>query len=130
MARITLAQRPEGVQLTIQKLLEHVRSGRIRIPTFQRPMRWGQTDHQLLLDSVLRGFPVGVFLFWKRPAPESRVVLGPWSEEVAANSAAWWVVDGQQRITSLSGTLLHPDPLQPASPFAFYYDLVRSSGTS
>lgn len=125
MSRITLAQRPEGVQLTVQKLLELVRSGRIRIPPFQRPMRWGQNDHQLLLDSVLRGFPAGVFLFWRRPAPESRVVLGPWSAEVASSPDAWWVVDGQQRITSLTGTLLHPDPLQPASPFAFYYDLAR-----
>ncbi|MEA2599126.1 MAG: hypothetical protein QOF89_118 [Acidobacteriota bacterium] len=125
MSRITLAQRPEGVQLTVQKLLEKVRSGDIRIPSFQRPMRWGQNDHQLFLDSVLRGFPAGVFLFWRRPAPPARVVLGPWSEEVAAKPDAWWVVDGQQRITSLTGTLLHPDPLQPASPFAFYYDLAR-----
>lgn len=125
MSRITLAQRPEGVQLTVQKLLELVRSGRIRIPPFQRPMRWGQNDHQLLLDSVLRGFPAGVFLFWRRPAPPARVVLGPWSADVTANPDAWWVVDGQQRITSLTGTLLHPDPLQPASPFAFYYDLAR-----
>lgn len=125
MSRITLAHRPEGVQLTVQTLLELVRSGRIRIPPFQRPMRWGQNDHQLLLDSVLRGFPAGVFLFWKRPAPDSRVMLGPWSAEVASRSDALWVVDGQQRITSLTGTLLHPDPLHPTSPFAFYYDLVR-----
>ncbi|HKI04105.1 MAG TPA: DUF262 domain-containing protein [Thermoanaerobaculia bacterium] len=124
MARITLAQRPEGVRLTVQELLERVRSGRIRIPAFQRPMRWGQNDHQLLLDSVLRGFPAGVFLFWRRLAPSARVVLGPWSAEVASSPDAWWVVDGQQRITSLTGTLLHPDPLQPASPFAFYYDLA------
>jgi len=125
MPRITLAQRPEGVRLTVQELLERVRSGRIRIPVFQRPLRWGQNDHQLLLDSVLRGFPAGVFLFWKRPAPPARVVLGPWSAEVGSSPDAWWVVDGQQRITSLTGTLLHPDPLQPASPFAFYYDLTR-----
>jgi hypothetical protein len=125
MSRITLAQRPEGVQLTVQKLLERVRSGLIRIPPFQRPMRWGQNDHQLLLDSVLRGFPAGVFLFWRLPAPAGKVTLGPWSAEVPASPDAWWVVDGQQRITSLTGTLLHPDPLQPASPFAFYYDLAR-----
>jgi len=123
MSRITLAQRPEGVRLTVQELLERVRSGRIRIPAFQRPLRWGQNDHQLLLDSVLRGFPAGVFLFWRRSALPARIVLGPWSEEVPASPDAWWVVDGQQRITSLTGTLLHPDPLQPASPFAFYYDL-------
>jgi len=125
MSRITLAQRPEGVRLTVQKLLELVRSGRIRIPPFQRPMIWGQNDHQLLLDSVLRGFPAGVFLFWRRPAPASRVALGPWSADVESSTDAWWVVDGQQRITSLTGTLLHPAPLQPASPFAFYYDLSR-----
>ncbi len=125
MVGITLAQRPEGVRLTVQKLLELVRSGRIRIPSFQRPLMWGQNDHQLLLDSVLRGFPAGVFLFWRRPAPPARIVLGPWTAEVEANPDAWWVVDGQQRITSLTGTLLHPDPLQPASPFAFYYDLAR-----
>jgi hypothetical protein len=77
-------------------------------------MRWGQNDHLLLLDSVLRGFPAGVFLFWQRQAPAARVVLGPWSAEVASSPDAWWVVDGQQRITSLTGTLLHPDPLQPA----------------
>lgn len=53
MSRITLAQRPEGVRLTVQELLERVRSGRIRVQNIvaafvAQRARWGENDRPSL----------------------------------------------------------------------------------
>ena len=52
-----------------------------------------------------RGFPVGTLLFWHRPAPADIVSFGPISLNVLQNTNALWVVDGQQRITTLFAAL-------------------------
>ena len=52
--------RPEVVFLG--KLVERVAAGKIRVPRFQRAFVWKQPDLSALLDSVLRGFPIGSIL--------------------------------------------------------------------
>ena len=46
------------------KLVERIAAGKIRVPRFQRAFVWKQTDLHALLDSVLRGFPIGSILVW------------------------------------------------------------------
>lgn len=50
--------------------------GRIRIPEFQRPLRWQWEDVRRLFDSIVKGYPIGNLLLWKRPAPEASIGLG------------------------------------------------------
>ena len=45
-------------------LVERVAAGKIRVPRFQRAFVWKQPDLSALLDSVLRGFPIGSILVW------------------------------------------------------------------
>ena len=60
------------------KLVERVAAGRIRIPRFQRSFVWKQPDLSTLLDSVLRGFPIGSILVWDTEANmESTSRIGP-----------------------------------------------------
>lgn len=86
---------------TIRELHALVVSGRIRLPEFQRSFRWEAKDVRALFDSLLRGFPVGSLLLWKRPAPAGRLRIGVLDVEAPEVPDALWVVDGQQRITSL-----------------------------
>jgi len=60
---------------------------------------------------------------WKRPADAGSVSFGPVTIDVSSTDDAWWVVDGQQRLTSLVAGLKHPDPSDPDDPFVVYYDM-------
>ncbi|HWN71783.1 MAG TPA: DUF262 domain-containing protein [Haliangium sp.] len=103
-----LARRPEAIAVAVEDLLEDVHAGRIRVPRFQRALKWKRNHVDLLLDSIYRGYPIGTLLFWKKPAEAARVQLGPVFIDAPARQDALWVVDGQQRITSLAGVLTGP----------------------
>lgn len=107
-------ERPRVEYRTPDDLVHDVRRGLIRIPTFQRRFKWEAVDIVRLFDSVTQGFPIGNLLFWRRPADAQRLHVGPLTVEAPQIDSALWVVDGQQRITSLVGSLTHahdsPDP--------------------
>ena len=99
-------RRTEAARYKIEQLLDLVTSGRIRVPRFQRGLRWTSTDVERLFDSIYKGYPVGTLLFWQRPAPAAAVELGGVEVDAPERDDALWVVDGQQRITALAGALL------------------------
>ena len=82
--------------------------GRLRLPAFQRDYRWQPGDVESLFDSVLKRYPIGNLLLWERPAEAARISIGPLILDVPTVPRAQWVVDGQQRITSLVGALAAP----------------------
>ena len=94
--------------ITLEELLRHAWTGRLRIPDFRRSFSWSRQDVIRLVDSVLHGYPVGSLLLWERPAEEERVTLGALAVDAPAIDRALWVVDGQQRVVSLAN-VLHPD---------------------
>jgi hypothetical protein len=104
-----LNRRPAAVTVTVRELLTKVQAGEVRIPKFQRPLRWSGQNVVELLDSIWRGYPVGSLLFWKRPAPAEKIKIGNSHLEAPQVSDAWWVVDGQQRVTALGASLLNLD---------------------
>jgi hypothetical protein len=104
-----LARRPQATTVTVKELIRKVHSGEIRVPQFQRPLRWKGVDVQRLMDSVWRGYPVGSLLFWKRRAAAERIRIGGAWINAPAVADAWWVVDGQQRTTALAAALLDLD---------------------
>lgn len=113
--------RPDLRTLRVGDLVSRVRSGEIRIPAFQRGIKWDVHDALKLLDSIERGYPIGALLLWQRPADAERLIHGSLTIDAPALSDALWVVDGQQRILSLARVFAgagHPD-----EPFAAFYDL-------
>jgi hypothetical protein len=108
-----LERRPQARSFSIEDLLGEIRSGKIRVPSFQRGLKWEDEDRLKLFDSVYRGFPVGTLLFWQRPAEAGRIKIDRFSTDAEARSDALWVVDGQQRITTLADVLLVGSGLDP-----------------
>ncbi|MFV0459111.1 MAG: DUF262 domain-containing protein [Actinomycetales bacterium] len=100
--------KPGAITLSLRDLVEDAWEGRIRVPHLQRPFRWGRADVVRLCDSILRGYPIGSLLLWRRPAAAERITLGALTIDAPELADALWVVDGQQRITSLAN-VLHPD---------------------
>ncbi len=69
--------------------------GRLDIPEFQRGFVWAPERAKNLVDSLWRGYPIGTLLLWESRYSSSRTAQGNQSQKL-------WVVDGQQRITTLS----------------------------
>jgi uncharacterized protein with ParB-like and HNH nuclease domain len=69
--------RPRIEYRTPVDLVTEVKRGSLRIPPFQRGFKWESSDAIALFDSLLRGFPIGNLLFWRRPAPAATVRVGP-----------------------------------------------------
>jgi hypothetical protein len=98
--------RPRVEYRTPVDLVREVQAGVIRIPTFQRGFKWEAGDVVKLFDSIVRGYPIGDLLLWRRPAEAQRIPVGALVIEAPAIDAALWVVDGQQRIISLVSALV------------------------
>ncbi len=88
------------------KLVERVAAGKIRVPRFQRAFVWKQPDLSALLDSVLRGFPIGSILVWETDRDiESPPCIGPIEIGSRPDGVVGYILDGQQRVSTLAGTL-------------------------
>lgn len=82
------------------ELVEMVRSGRLVLPEFQRDFVWKPDNVIELVRSLINGWPIGNLLMIEAPQRLGIMPLkgGPDVDEV---SARLYLLDGQQRVTSL-----------------------------
>ena len=88
--------------LKVRQLIDDYRAGRIVIPEFQREYVWRPVKAAKLIDSLYRGFPVSSLLLW-RSTEETRARRR--DPRPMRSALMNWLVDGQQRIITLSRTL-------------------------
>ena len=101
--------------ITIQKAINEIKSNKYVLPAIQREFVWKAEQIERLFDSLLRGYPIGSFLFWKvtperigdfqfyhfmdryheRDFRRNEPYTPPTHQDVIA------VLDGQQRLTAL-----------------------------
>jgi len=88
------------------ELMLKIRNGHIRIPDFQREFVWERSQIISLLDSVYQHFPIGSFLFWQTEDDiQSYRRIGEVELRTDKGKAVQYVLDGQQRLTSLFASL-------------------------
>lgn len=121
----TSISQPVAKTISVVDLVAETLNGRLRIPEFQRPLRWQWEDVRRLFDSIVKGYPIGSLLLWIRPAPQANVRLGGLRIDARRFEDGWWVVDGQQRLTSLANAL--SDQGSRDERFALAYDLQRET---
>src|SRR4051794_23311199 len=104
-----MGYKSETVAATIQRLnVNHF------LPAIQREFVWGAEKIVQLFDSLLRGYPIGSFLFWQLdPANRHRWQVYRFIEDASADGVhnqlanldgvqqLTLALDGQQRLTSL-----------------------------
>lgn len=87
--------------MSIGSLVEKVDRSEIRLPEIQRSYVWKPSQVAGLVDSLYRGYPSGSLLLWETDASvEEReaAISGP---NAAPTSKPLYLLDGQQRLTSL-----------------------------
>jgi hypothetical protein len=119
-----LDRRPQARAESVEDLVRLTREGQIRVPEFQRALKWGPVEVVHLFDSIYRGYPIGSLLLFRRPAEAGQIALGPLVIDAPEARDAQWVVDGQQRLVALAASFgrPHPYPTTPVDPFVVYFD--------
>ena len=102
-----MSEKIKPTDISFENLMSQIKDGTIKIPNFQRDFVWERSQIVNLLDSIYHHYPIGSFLFWEsnddicsykdigsielKPAPSGKTIN--------------YVLDGQQRITSLFASL-------------------------
>lgn len=102
--------------ITIQKALELIHEREYLLPAIQREFVWKTEQIERLFDSILSGYPIGSFLFWRvkresaeqyqfyefiRNFHERDAAHNPRADLKGASGPLTAVLDGQQRLTAL-----------------------------
>ena len=98
---------PEPQTRTFSSLIAEIEKGQIKIPQFQRDFVWTIQKSAGLMDSILKGYPIGTFIFWKTKdrLRSVRSLGGQTLPEPEKGESVDFVLDGQQRLTSLYACL-------------------------
>lgn len=91
----------------LKDLLAWTTSGKVQLPDFQRGYKWEDERIRQLLVTIMRGHPLGVVMMLE--ADNSHVRFKPRPVEGVKGPAdaalEWLLLDGQQRLTSLTQAL-------------------------
>ena len=96
-------EQPKPISRNHEKILSNISEGIYQIPKFQRDLVWTKTQTAKLIDSILKGFPIGSFILWKtkdRLRAEKKFG-GEIFKQPKKGEYIYYILDGQQRLTSL-----------------------------
>lgn len=84
----------------IQTLVDMANDGTLGLPDLQRGFVWKASKVRDLLDSMLKGYPIGYIMLWASQNTKSdNKTIGV--DEKKTDYQDYVIIDGQQRITSL-----------------------------
>ena len=88
----------------VSELVEMIERGEIRLPEMQRKYVWKASQVRDLFDSLYKGYPSGAILLWDatEDVPLQQFAVGQKDNPI---HSAKLLLDGQQRLTSLSAVL-------------------------
>jgi hypothetical protein len=124
---VTINTPPKAEPERLSRLVERVNGGEIKIPKFQRGFVWQRPAVLALLESILEGYPIGSLLFWRteqKLKSERNIqgfVLPPTPDKYPTN----YVLDGQQRMTTIYGVLNYKGPTDQSHILSVIYDLRK-----
>lgn len=90
----------DNIPSKVGDLLNDVKNGRIGLPDLQRPFVWKDSKVRDLLDSMMKGYPIGYIMLWASPSGYTNTNQIGISEKMYKQPDDL-VIDGQQRLTAL-----------------------------
>ena len=99
---------PKPDSKSYSDLISEIKKGVIKVPKFQRDFVWSIDKTAQLLDSILKGYPIGTFILWQTNERMSAIKdIGNLKlPDTPEGTKVQYVLDGQQRITSLYAAYL------------------------
>lgn len=117
----------DSTNVLLPDLIEEIKQGKLQLPDFQRGWVWDDNHIQSLLASIARSFPVGAVMLLKTGS-DIRFQVRPIENvkfEDATPEPDRLILDGQQRLTSLTQVLALNSPVntfnEKGKPIKRYY---------
>lgn len=91
-----LLQADRSLSFSVREIANWGDNGRVAIPSLQRGLVWNPKQVELLWDSMLRGFPIGAFVFSDATRDSNQRTAK------TLDDAQFFLLDGQQRANAIS----------------------------
>lgn len=124
----------DSTKRSLEDVLKDVSNGKIQLPDFQRGWVWDDSHVRSLLVSIARSFPVGAVMLLETGG-ETRFQIRPVEGvKLPANASAaeLLILDGQQRLTTLTQVLSIDGPVATRNEKGraieryYYWDIQRA----
>lgn len=120
----------QNIDISLQEIVKNISKDGYLIPKFQRDFVWTTKDIIDLGDSIIRGYPISSLLIMPANGTlkvgshsllkdDSGSIAGPSDVSESENESKHYILDGQQRMTSISKLFLASD-----SKNEYYFDLL------
>jgi hypothetical protein len=103
-----MSKQPKPDSKKYTDLISEIQKGQIKVPKFQRNFVWSLEKTAKLLDSILKGYPIGTFILWEtnERLNDIKNIGNLELPAIPDDIKVQYVLDGQQRITSLYAAFL------------------------
>ena len=114
----------ENRDISLKDIVKNISKDSYLIPKFQRDFVWITKDIVALGDSIIRGYPISSLLIMPengtlKVGAHSLFDEGLINKNIEDNESKHYILDGQQRITSISRLFLAID-----NKWEYYFDLL------
>lgn len=125
----------DSTKTQLSKLLDEIVDGRIQLPDFQRGWVWDDEHIRSLLISIARSFPIGAVMLLETGGDtkfQVRPIEGVDLPTQSAALAEQLILDGQQRLTSLTQVLRSKKPVSTRDEkkrqlrVHYYFDIEKA----
>jgi hypothetical protein len=125
----------DSTKKTLKELLDHICSGKIQLPDFQRGWVWDDDHIRDLLVSIARSFPVGAVMMLETGGKmrfQTRPVEGLETSEARDAEPENLILDGQQRLTTLTQAIALTSPVNTRTSKGkkikrhYYFDIQQA----
>ena len=102
---------PKPDQFKLGDLPDMLERGEIVVPQFQRKFVWSIKQSAKLLDSIFKGYPIGTITLWftRERMRQVKRIAGNNFPPAKKGYPVYYVLDGQQRLTSMYACLRGAD---------------------
>jgi hypothetical protein len=119
----------ETTTKSLRDLVHRFNNGSILLPQFQRDYVWKPHKIRNLLDSLLHDLPIGGFYLWQPSTRLADPKAKAYSRQKMAAAPSAYLIDGQQRLTSLEAAFgLFSGEDKRGTELRCYLDLSRQAG--
>lgn len=125
----------DSTKASLSDLLREIREGKIQLPDFQRGWVWDDDHIRDLLVSIARSFPIGAVMLLETGGEvrfQTRPVEGLEKEIPKDRQPEKLILDGQQRLTTLTQALALGKPVQTRTAKGkkieryYYFDIRKA----
>jgi len=125
----------DSTKASLHDLLREIREGKIQLPDFQRGWVWDDDHIRDLLVSISRSFPIGAVMLLETGGEvrfQTRPIEGLEGQIPKDQQPEKLILDGQQRLTTLTQTLALEAPVSTTTAKGkkikrhYYFDIRRA----